>query len=189
MSRFLSVAVLAVCFLFLVAGCALQTRDLSSRTFMVPEGSRVEVLRAITVPPGRTRVFLQAGRPGGGTGQYYPSCNFEVRDLKEDEAQTIEPGVFRVTRVHRAPFVEVVQRAPLRLASLGLAMGDGDSDGSDTMVTRTVHMELASEAQPNVSRLTCRGGFADPFDADYPSIEEIRQALGDWARIELPGGA
>jgi hypothetical protein len=166
-------------------GCALQTRDTASYNFMVPEGSRVEVLRTITVPPGRTRVFLQAG---GGAGQYYPSCNFEVRELKEDEAQTIEPGVFRVARVHRAPHVEVVQRAPVHLASLTLVGMDG-SDGGDAMVAPTVHMELESAAQPDVTRLTCRGGFDHPSDAQYPSIDEIRQALGDWARIELPSGA
>jgi hypothetical protein len=151
---------------------------------MVPAGALVQVLKPITVPPGRARVFLQAAGPGG---QYYPSCNFEVRELMQDSAQTIEPDVFRVTRVHRAPFVEVVQTEPVRMAALQIAIGG--SDGSDSMIAPTVHMELHSGRQPDVVRLTCRGGFADPYDADYPSIEEIRGALGDWARLELPGGA
>ena len=168
-----------------VAACAMQTRDETSPNYQVPVGTRIELLKPVTVPPGRTRVFFQGGREGGGAGQYSPSCNLEVREIRE-EPQTIRPGTFRVTRVHRAPFVEVVQRRPLRLASLRLAFGTGDGDGGDAMIAPTVHMELESAAQPQVLRLTCRGGFDDPSYAEYPTVAEIRVALGDWARLEIP---
>jgi hypothetical protein len=54
------------------------------------------------------------------------------------------------------------------------------------MITRGVHLWFGSDTQPDVMRLTCRGGFDDPWRAQPPSIDEMRVVLGDYARIELP---
>jgi hypothetical protein len=54
------------------------------------------------------------------------------------------------------------------------------------MVTRGVHLWFGSDIQPDVMRMTCRGGFDDPWRAELPSIDEMRAALGAYAGLTLP---
>ena len=54
------------------------------------------------------------------------------------------------------------------------------------MIIHQVHMRLASEEQPDVRNLSCRGGLDDPWLARPPSVEEIGEALGEVADLVLP---
>jgi hypothetical protein len=170
-----------------VTGCsqnALVKPDPASVHYLPPVGSRVELHRPLSVPGGHTRVFLQGGEPVSKAGfdRYRPSCNFEIRSLS-DQPREILPGSFLVTRVQREN-AEVVLRpvTPVMLAGPYFA---GRDDGLP-MIVRSVHLWLADDRQPDLMRLTCRGGFDDPWDADPPSIEQMRRAIGGYASLELP---
>ena len=161
----------------------LVRKDTASTHYLPPVGTLIELHKPIEVAAGRTRVFLQRGAVSAGIDQYAPSCNFEVRKLSE-QPQVISPEDFLVVKVQRVT-EEVVRLAqPVQVAALGLAGLDADS--GLPMITRGVHLWIGSDTQPDVMRLTCRGGFDDPWRAELPSIDEMRTALGDYASLTLP---
>ncbi len=163
----------------LIAGCQLFEIEKSpaSPYFLPPKGTQVRINEDIQVPAGWARVFIQRGEvvSYGTLDLYYPSCNLEVWDVKQ-EPQLIRPGLFTIMRIRRRD-EEVVQRKPAIHASLTVI---ADVRGSDVaMVTRAVRMWLHSDEQRNVFRLTCRGALDDPPDARFISINEMQTALGD----------
>ena len=170
----------------LAAACS-QSRwvkpDPASHYYLPPVGTQVELKRPLTVPPGHTRVFLQGGKVSQGLDQYAPNCNFEIRTLSE-QPQVISPETFLVVKVQRLTEEVVQLNRPLLVASRGFA-GLG-RDGGQPMIVQGVHLWFGSDIQPGVMRMTCRGAFDDPWDVEWPSINEMRTALGDYARIVLP---
>jgi hypothetical protein len=131
----------------------------------------------------------------GGVDRYYPSCNFELRQVSEFPQQIL-PGSFEITKVRRRD-EEIVRGTRLLLASRAgyplragseLLLADAGVDaGGPSMIMHTVRMNLFSAKQPGVFMLTCRGALDDPPRAEYISIDEMRLALGDKARMLLPG--
>ena len=71
---------------------------------------------------------------------------------------------------------------PKVLAGLHLA----GMDSGLPMVVRSVHLWIGSDLQPDLMRLTCRGACDDMPTAYPPSMEEMGEALGTYARIVLP---
>jgi len=175
----------------LLTGCeTLHVVDVKSPYFLPPVGSVVSLDRRLTIEPGTARVFLQRGEvvAKSGRDQYVPSCSFEVRKVLE-ERQYIEPEEFAVVRVTGPSVQEVVDLGPGPYARLGVSFGVGDSmdNSGSTMVIHGVQMTFASERQPDVMRMTCYGGLDDPSRSFPPSVAEMRTALGDYARLILPG--
>lgn len=171
----------------LIGGCAPLQRSLDSPAssfFRPPPGSVVELRQDLQVAPLRTRVFIQAGEVlgSGGVNTFYPSCNFELRRLSE-QTQWIKAGRFQVEQVRQGS-ESVVQTRSIQLASLRLAGFRAFSDAPAIM--RYYHFNLISEQQPEVMRLTCRGGLEDSPQADFPTWPEIQQALGPVAGFILP---
>jgi hypothetical protein len=165
-------------------GCAGADRpDPGSPFWLPPVGSVVDLHQALTVPPPAARLFIQRGElsSSGGLDLYYPSCNFEMQKISE-QPQVIEPGRFSVVRVWGQQG-DFVQRGPGRQA--GALLADKADNGS-TMIIHQVHMRLASEQQPGVRNLSCRGGLDDPWLARPPSVQEMREALGEIADLVLP---
>ena len=157
--------------------------DTASYYYLPPVGTLVELKRPLTIPPGRARVFLQGDRVGQGYDQYEPNCNFEIRTLSE-QPQVISPESFLVTKLQRVTEEVVLLDEPMRVAGIELAGLYGDM--GSTMITRGVHLWFGSDTQPDVMRLTCRGGFDEPWRAQPPSIDEMRMAVAAYARIILP---
>lgn len=167
-------------------GCtALGPFEPDSPYWLPPVGSEVDLKQSLEVRPRSARVFLQQGGvvSKGGVNQFLPSCNFEVNQVFEDRSQTIQPDTFRVLRVGRQ-WEEVVQHASAQYAALHLA--GGNVDGGTSMIIHSVHLWLESAKQPQVRRLSCRGGVDDPPKARPPSGEEIFQALGVIASLRVP---
>lgn len=170
----------------LLVGCSQSgpvKKDPMSYLYLPPVGTTVELHKPLTVPGGHTRVFLQRGEVVSKQGfdRYVPSCNFEIRTLSE-QPREIDAEAFPVIRVQRETAEIVQQYHPVILAGLNFT-------GIDTglpMVVRSVHLWVGTDLQPDVMRVTCRGAFADPPDADPPSIEQMRQALGSYASLILP---
>lgn len=170
----------------LLAGCGqsgLVRKDTASPLYLPPVGTRIELQNPLTVAPGRTRVFLQRGKTRQGVDQYLPNCNFEIRKLSE-QPQVISPETFLVVKVQRVTEEVVQLTRPVVVAGIGLAGMDADS--GQPMIVRGVHLWIGSDTQPDVMRMTCRGAFDDAWRAQLPSIDEMREALGDYASLILP---
>lgn len=177
MPKLVAVVVVALA----LAGCQqVPVRDESSPYSRIPAGSRIVLHKALSVPQGHARVFLQGGevKAKAKLNRYYPHCNFELRDVS-DGTLRIEPDTFFVTRVTEGEEMVVRRQGPLR------RVGFRSDRDSASMISRFVRYRLGSESQPRLMRLTCHGGFADPYEAQYPGISDIRKALGERVSIRL----
>ncbi|MCU7845682.1 MAG: hypothetical protein KZQ93_17770 [Candidatus Thiodiazotropha sp. (ex Monitilora ramsayi)] len=146
-----------------------------------PVGSTIVLKQTVTVPAGETRIFLQDGvlKRKSDFDRYKANCSLELRKL-EERAREIEPDSFMITEVQRV-MEQVVQK---EVPDTGFMRVGFDNSGKP-MVVRGYHLWLGSEKQPGVMRMTCRGAFDDINRADPPSLEEVRQALGELAELSL----
>lgn len=161
----------------LVAGlglCLGLTACAAVRDQGVVPGSSIVLHRALTVPAGSARIFVQAGAVVAKTrlNIYLPHCNLELREVAAVPT-SIEPDTFAVRAVAEGE-ESVVSREGLRYAARLRVMDD-----TPGKVSRYVHYQLWSPRQPQVLRLTCHGGMDFPGRALAPSLGEMRQAVGE----------
>lgn len=168
--------------LMLLVGCASQYVQIENgRWVVIAPGSQVVINRSIPVPPGRSRAFLQRGAVilQRNLDAYHPSCSFEVRSLSQS-ASEIRPGRFLIAGVDIGS-EEVVELGATKVAALVLR----DSGDSGPLVHRFFRFRLVSGEQPNVISLTCRSSLAIQPESRLPVLNELREALGAVAEIEL----
>ena len=175
--------------LALAACSSLVVTDPGSPFYVPPVGSRVVVKQRLTVPPGKTRVFLQYGQviPRNARNDYAVNCNFEINTIS-DSPRFIEAGSYTVIRSLRHSD-DIVSRQPLHLAALGMQAGMIlRDDGGTPVLFEEVVLSLTSTPPSDVRQLACRGAMADPSEMQLPTLAEMRQALGVYATIEVPAG-
>ena len=177
----------------IAAGCQSYQGDEASPYYTVPVGSTLILTRPITIPPDQVGALLQYGQiaPWPQINAYRPHCKFEVRN-RVPNAQTVTPDEFLITRVSRALLPSVSNGSVLYArASVGIGIGigiDGVAGDGPSVQTFATRMDLGSSRQPNVFRLTC-GQWGYPYDGQYLSIDEIRAALGNVFRLQIPPAA
>ena len=169
----------------LLGGCATQVpKDTASPYYLVPVGSVLKIHRMIEVPPVSTRLFFQNGKVSAGFNHYAPNCNIEVFKRDNHAVQYVKSGEYLISRVQKTQ-EEVVRARRLQVAARTLTMvalsGGGDGNAS---IYEGYHLWLEGP-DPNVMRLSCRGVYAAPSEAYPPSIDEMRQALGEIMALEL----
>lgn len=154
----------------LLAGFALLTacqsgavRDPDSPWYRIPAGSKLVLLKPVTIPAGSAHVKFQGGAAlgAGGVGQHEVWCRLDINRLA-DRPHTIQPDTFTITRM----------------------------ESHEEWVTLRVTKEyvktlyLKSEAHPEVLTLTCQQ-WNDPLRGTDISIPQMQHALGDYFRFEL----
>ena len=190
------IVVLAAAVLAL-AGCATGPDPGAPRyQTRIPEGSVLVLERALELPPGRARVYLQGGRVAGsasGIDRFEPSCSFGLERVGDEPlVETIEPDRFRTGAARNRDYADSSTTVGIGLArstvsfAFGIGFrfgvgGMGDGSGSERL-----EIPLSSPRQPQVDDLTCtvdrphrRGGRL--------GLEAIQQAAGDLVRVELAG--
>jgi len=169
-----------------LAGCqgggATVRASSGSQDFLDLQGSLLVLERPLEVGPGRARVFIQHGRAriGYDVDEYDTQCNFEVFSV-DHQGMPIEPDTFLISRVQLL-WEPIVLARPVRVASLQLAGFDGDANGVSASFMG-YHFWLNSPRQPHVMRMTCHGVYAEPGDLRPPTLQEIRDTLGDIAHL------
>ncbi len=168
-----------------LSGCAslMGPADPASPFFAVPVGSVLVLHEPVQIPPERTRVWFQGGQATYGRNWYEPACNLEVNLLDRQNAQTVEPGRFTVRRVQQ--MMEMTDLAPMGRPATAMRAASVDGDGM-SYLWLGFHLWLENPDQPNVLRLTCMGEYAAAWEVVPPSVNEIREALGEVASLELP---
>ena len=171
-------ALIAVSILtFLLLGCAQPTIEDDDQAVRLPSVSdEIQLDQDLVILSDNTRVFFQRGKVVAkkDLDHYHPSCDLEVRTLSP-EVQHVEKDSFTVTRVIFSQESVVVWDG-VRVAWFGWGGGLWTEGGQS--IYRFIRMELHSDVQPDVLRLTCRGAYEDYHRASYPSPVEIRIALG-----------
>lgn len=171
---------LALILLLALGACTLTpARDEASPFYLPPVGSRLILNQALTIPAEMVGVFIQNGRTvdNRGVDQYYPHCRLEVHERRET-AQTVNPDDFRVRRARRD--VQIVSN--LRAGPL-VHVGTGPS----FFIYRTI-LDLESPHQPSVRTLICQY-WGHPALDEHLSVGDMRRALGEVMRLELPAAA
>ena len=171
----------------LLSACGPVTiKDETKQAFVPIQGWMLELHQDVFIPSQRTRVFFQTGRLLSGINELEPHCQLRVDDIS-DQPQAVHAGLFTIDKVF-GTLDQIVYGERIHLASVGdtvIAGGNGDGNGESRQMY-FYFMELNAEKQPNVTYLVCGGALDDPAFAEYPTLEEIRAALGDYATLLLP---
>jgi len=168
--------------LFLLSACQTSStvRETSGHNnFVQLQGATLQLNTDLEISAERARIFIQGGRTRSGFNSYQPHCAFEIDNVRHDGA-VIRAGAFTVTSVQQT-IDEVVRNKPLMLASLQqLASVSG---GGSASYYAGYHFWLSSADQPQVSRMTCYGVYAQPYELHPPTVAEIRDTLGSIATL------
>ncbi len=144
--------------------------------------TRLVLHEDVRIPPRQSHVAFQRGSRQPGAGEFAPHCELEVKQVLE-EAQTVRAGIFEITRI-----LGVTHYVKRGKRNIRLAAGDDFqllADDSSEWIMMAYHFTLHSDEQPGVTRLLCGGAYNYPYFARYPSIEDMRLALGDVATVVL----
>lgn len=168
---------------FLVACQTAPVTDEKSTHSRLPAGTLLVLHQAITVPDGHARVFMQNGkiRAKHKLDMYYPHCNFEIERVSDGSIQ-IAPGEFTITHLSLNEEMVVQGVTPPKNGLIKVSSVDGMD--TVTLINRLIHHWLDAPAQPDLRRLTCHGGFAEVWNASYPSVYSIRHSLGEMAEFK-----
>ena len=135
--------------------------DENSPYFVIPTGSRLVLHGAITVPAFSAGVYLQGGSwmPWTQVSRYHPYCQFELHPPM-DSAQTVTPDECLITRTGE------------------------EMETQEGLEIRARVLELRSERQPHVRRLSC-AVWQTAVGGQPVSGRELRQALGNVFTLDL----
>jgi hypothetical protein len=163
----------------------LTIKDKTTQSYIPIQHGVLELHQEVVIPPHRTRVFFQNGRLLYGINEYYPHCELRVRNISE-QAQTVQADRFSIDKVF-GTLDQVVSSGPVRVATARTTVitdGGGGGNGESRLMY-TYFMALHSDQQPHVTYFVCGGAFKEPALADYPTLQDIHTATGDYATLTL----
>lgn len=175
----------------LVAGCqstAYQGNE-NSPFYVVPPGSRLSLTQPVVIPPDRASIYIQNGQvmPNTEVQHYAPFCKLELYSLSPN-ARTVQPSELQITKtVQEETHGAYTSNEPLRYAQLGrfsVAQIGGDG-GAPPLQSFSTRMQLRSEKQPDVFRMTC-AQWGYPGQDRHVTISEIRRTLDPLLTLTLP---
>jgi hypothetical protein len=161
----------------------LTIKDTTTQSFIPIQRGVLELHQDVVIPAHRTRIFFQDGRLLYGINEYYPHCQLRVRHISE-QAQPVQADRFTIDKVF-GTLDQVVSSDPVRVAAVGAIAGGGGNGNGESRLMYTYFMALHSDQQPHVTYLVCGGAFEEPAFADYPTLQDIRTAMGDYATLTL----
>jgi len=163
--------------LLLMVGC-------SARTPIEPPvnvGFGLQVNAQFDALPNGTRIDFQGGQriQQGNLDKWTTYCRLYVynHNQKADYVTAVSPGSFEVTRV------EVKYNSsdsPPGFYYTGLKRGIREVPA---YYVYQVLMQLSSPDQPDIKSLNCYKKWSTPRANQYPTLTEIRQALGNLIEI------
>ena len=175
-----------------LSSCQTYHGDESSPYYVVPAGSRLILQQELTIPPNELSVFIQNGRAvrKNEVQHYYPFCRLQLYRTSES-ARTVRPDEITITDAaqHRRQSGALTDAGGLLVARLVVAQDDDRGNGGQLQSHLTV-MELRSEKQPGIFRLTCaQWSYKGDIGDRHLTITEIRQTLEPLFRLRLPSDA
>jgi len=145
-----------------LAGCSnpmAVSKDVNSRYYSIPSGSKLILHQDLKVPSGKAHINIQNGRTAAGLDNWTVGCELEVRKLGPG---VVTADTFTITRA------EVSQEWINRPSTMRFY--------------RTLY--LKSDTQPNVMNMECQY-WSYPLEGDVIPVSEMREALGSVASLEF----
>jgi hypothetical protein len=146
-------------------------------------GGQFTLHRDITIAPGRVRIIFQEGVASQGASELKPRCELEVNLILETP-QTIHAGSYRIGKVRGMQRFVNRPTDRIMLAAVGDPVQLAD-DTSNEWYMYTYRMQLLDERQTDTPTLICGGAYNFAFYARYPTLQEMRTALGNYATLTL----
>ena len=156
--------------------------EYGNNLFRTLPGSEFILHADIVIPPGRIRASFQGGQRVNGASEFEPRCELEVRDFAE-QPQTIHAGNYRIVRVRGLDRYVTRPDEAVLVASAGMLQLAADGDSQWFM--NTYHMTLQSDEHKDAPVLVCGGEYNYAFYVNYPTLQEMRDALGEFAIVNL----
>jgi hypothetical protein len=150
----------------------------NSPYFEVSVQSKFVLHQTLTIPPYRRHIYFQHGKamPFHKVNEFIDYCALTLHAQRQ-VPQTVKPDTFVVTKVYREYLFQ--------LASATMAVTQVmDIDGGETWQVLATQMELRSETQPDVVRMTC-AGWGLPQELSNVTVAGIRKSLGDIVTLEM----
>ena len=169
--------------LLLLTACQSILPEGSNLLFRELRGGTFDLHREVTISPGYAHITLQGGAAAHGASEYEPRCELEVKRIMETP-QTIPTGTYRIGSVLGVQRFVTYPPGGIQLAAAGDAIHLAD-DSSSEWYMYTYWMRLESEEHEEAPALICGGAYNFPFYARYPTLQEMRDALGDYATLTL----
>lgn len=174
---------LVVCTVLLTACQPVYLKDGSpnenSPYFEVPVDSKFVLHQTLTIPPHQQYIYFQHGKavPFQDVNEFIAYCALTLH-AKKQVPQMVKPDTFVVTKVYRQYLFQLAE-ATLTVARV-FERGDGE-----TWQVLSTQMELRSQTQPDVIRMTC-AEWGIPQDISNVTVAGIRRSLGQLVTLELP---
>lgn len=169
---------------------AYQGND-TSPYYIVPAGSHVILNKELAFKPDQVSVYIQNGQllRINEVQHYDPFCKFELYH-RLDAARTVAPDDMTVTKASQqrmdGTFSQSAPSPYVRAATIGLvAQMGGEGQGGAPLYSYVTSMDLRSDNQPEIFRLTC-ARWAYPGMDEHISIAEIRRTLSPLFTLRLP---
>ena len=160
----------------LITGLVLSSGCVSlSSPSPIDQISVVQINTQLEIPSGKARVYIQNGvQPNKkDIDKWSTFCSVLMQKLhsKGDPPVTVLPGRFDIIKLRKTS--EFYADSYLN-----------QTQKFDENIYK-VDMRLKSDAQPDVRSLICAKHFAG-IGSEYPTLEEIRTALGNSIKVETP---
>ncbi len=164
----------------LVSACASTGSNYSIGPSVDP-ASTIQINASFDIPVNKARVFLQNGLQiaEGEIDRWITYCSVLVQNVQygNQPQQTILPGRFSIVKIRQSNDFEYATR--IYVASRRLTYDP------PSFLIHQVDMRLQSVEQPNVRSLIC-AKRVDHHGHHFPTLAEIRGALGNLIEIETP---
>jgi len=179
--------IVAVTGIIVISGCGASFKNNTVRPSVSP-AAIVQVNQQLEIPNRKVRVYIQDGaiiayrkKDKWGT---YCSLLMQQKHASGEPKLSVLPGQFKITKVTESEDGSNTGRT--YVASLGWII-DVEHNLS-VHVIYAVEMRLSSADQPGVRALICeKRANALGFNyRNYPTLAEIKTALGDTIEIKTP---
>ena len=162
-----------------LTGCSGAFSKYAVRPSVEPT-STVQINTTFDIPNQKARVYFQSGEQvrWGEIDRWTAHCSVLVNNVQyaDQPQQTVLPGRFDILKVRESNDLRYASR-------VFVASRDGFFYDPPSNVIYQVEMRLESAEQPDVRALIC-AKRVDDYGHHYPTLAEIRTALGDLIVIE-----
>ncbi len=166
----------------IISGCGASYKNSTVRPSVSP-AAIVQINQRLEIPTRKTRVYIQDGTQTTlrdiDEWSTYCSLRMKKRSAAGEPKQSVSPGRFEIIKVIESEDRTGSQRT--YVASLGWFFDVNDH--RSVQVFFGVEMRLQSAEQPGVRSLICEKRIDNYGLYNYPTLAEIRAALGNIIEI------
>lgn len=171
---------------------AVYRGNIDSPYYTIPPGSSLTLTQDLKFGPDQLSVYVQNGNvlSLSQLQVYSPFCKFELNHPSAS-ARTIVAGQISVTKAFQyridSTFSSLAppRRTQLVAATSIAQMGGGEPAGGPPLYSYVTRMDLRSDAQPEIFRMSCaRWGY--PGMEEHVTIAEMQRTLSPLFTLRTP---